>query len=360
MLRLTAPLTPTALRQAFTEAIDPEMIRDHSHETVIYRRALRMLASELDCAPTEEDVIRGREGVEPAAHANQLLKRSRTGLMILDHGFTGGDGMSQAEHSAAIEIPQREVIRLETAAEGVLASCDSVAEWTATVRSELRNAISRGAVGVKTIAAYRAGIRLREPDQEAADADFKALRARAAGGLPVRLEGEPLCHSLLLEAAKECCDLGVPLQVHCGFGDPDEDMQKANPLGLRRLFVGPQYAGLKVVLLHCYPFHREAAYLASVFPGVHMDLSLAIPLAAEDGARALREALGLCPTSKLLYATDATRFPEVYLVAAALHREALARAFGELVDGGWLTKQEAVKAGGQVLAGNARRIYKLP
>ena len=119
MLRLTAPLTPTALRQAFTEAIDPEMIRDHSHETVIYRRAMRMLASELDCAPTEEDVIRGREGVEPAAHANELLKRSRTGLMILDHGFMGGDGMSQAEHSAAIEIPQREVIRLETTAEGI-------------------------------------------------------------------------------------------------------------------------------------------------------------------------------------------------------------------------------------------------
>jgi uncharacterized protein len=360
LLHLTTRLTPTALRQAFTEAIDPEIIRDHSHQTVIYRRAMRLLASELDCEPTEEDVVRGRDGADPAAHANRLLKKSRTGLMILDYGFAGGEGMSQAEHSAAIEIPQREVIRLETAAEGILASCDSVAEWTAAVRSVLRDAISRGAVGVKTIAAYRAGIQLRELDQEAADADFKALRARASGGLAVRLEGQPLCHSLLLEAAEECRDLGVPLQVHCGFGDPDEDMQLANPLGLRRLFVAPQYAGLKIVLLHCYPFHREAAYLASVFPGAYMDLSLAIPLAAQDGARALREALGLCPTSKLLYATDATRFAEVYLVAAALHREALAGAFGELVDDGWLTQQEAVKAGEQVLTGNARRIYRLP
>jgi hypothetical protein len=91
-----------------------------------------------------------------------------------------------------------------------------------------------------------------------------------------------------------------------------------------------------------------------------MDLSLAIPLAAHDGARALEEALGLCPTSKILYATDATRFPEVYLVAAALQREALAGALGHLVITGWLTRSEAVEAGRQVLSGNARRIYPIP
>jgi hypothetical protein len=90
-----------------------------------------------------------------------------------------------------------------------------------------------------------------------------------------------------------------------------------------------------------------------------MDLSLAIPLAAHDGARALEEALGLCPTSKLLYATDATRFPEAYLVAAALHREALAAALGHLVEGGWLIQTEAVEVGRQVLGGNARRVYEL-
>ena len=90
-----------------------------------------------------------------------------------------------------------------------------------------------------------------------------------------------------------------------------------------------------------------------------MDLSLAIPYAAHDGAQALKEALGLCPTSKLLYATDATRFAEVYVVAAALHREALAGALGHLVDSRWMTQPEAVDAGRQVLNGNARRVYRL-
>jgi hypothetical protein len=90
-----------------------------------------------------------------------------------------------------------------------------------------------------------------------------------------------------------------------------------------------------------------------------MDLSLAIHLAGQDGAHALEEALGLCPTSKLLYATDASRFAEVYLVAAVLYREALAGALGRLVDSDWLTRAEAVEAGRQVLSGNAKTIYQL-
>jgi predicted TIM-barrel fold metal-dependent hydrolase len=359
LLRPAGDLTPADLRRAFTEATDPEVIDQHTHHSVVYRTALRRLALELECEATEEGVLRARQAFDPVELANRLLKKSRTGLMILDHGFAGGSAMSPAEHAAAIQIPQRGVIRLETAAEGLAATSENVAEWLVAVREAIKQALDGGAVGVKTIAAYRAGLQLREPDLEHAEAEFNALRARAAGGHPIRLEGEPLCHLLLLEAAQLCAQLGVPLQVHCGFGDSDEDLALTNPLGLRRLFVEPRFGGLKVVLLHCYPFHREAAYLASVFPGVYMDLSLAIPLAAHDGARALEEALGLCPTSKLLYATDATRFPEAYLVAAALHREALASAFGRLVETGWLTQTEAVEAGRQVLSGNAGRIYPL-
>jgi hypothetical protein len=90
-----------------------------------------------------------------------------------------------------------------------------------------------------------------------------------------------------------------------------------------------------------------------------MDLSLAIPLAAADGARALGEALGLCPWTKLLYASDASRLPELYFVAGVLHRQALADALGSLVSDGTLTIPQADEAGRLVLAGNARRIYRL-
>jgi predicted TIM-barrel fold metal-dependent hydrolase len=359
LLHLTAKLTPIDLRRPFTEAIDESVIREHTQHSVAYSRAIRILAAELGCDPTEEGVLGSRNGVDPVEYANRLLKKSRTGLMILDHGYAGGEAMSPAEHSATIEIPQLHVVRLETAAEGLVASSGSVTDWVDAARSMLRDAVDGGAVGVKTIAAYRASLRLGEPDRSRAAADFKILRDRAPEGKAIRLLGEPLCHTLLLAAAEECSRLGVPLQVHCGLGDPDEDLALANPLGLRRLFIEERFATLKVVFLHCYPFHREAAYLSSVFPNVYMDLSLAIHLAGQDGARALEEALGLCPTSKLLYATDASRFAEVYFVAAVLYREALAGALGRLVDSDWLTRAEAVEAGRQVLSGNAKTLYQL-
>jgi hypothetical protein len=73
----------------------------------------------------------------------------------------------------------------------------------------------------------------------------------------------------------------------------------------------------------------------------------------------MREVLGLCPWSKLLYASDASRLPELYLVAAELHREALAEAFGQLVERQVLSFEEADEAGRDVLAANARKLYRL-
>ncbi len=73
----------------------------------------------------------------------------------------------------------------------------------------------------------------------------------------------------------------------------------------------------------------------------------------------MREALGLCPTSKLLYASDASRYPEVFFVAAMAHREALAEALGELVDRHIMKPAAAANAGRQVMAENAKRVYRL-
>ncbi|HEY0492743.1 MAG TPA: amidohydrolase family protein, partial [Candidatus Dormibacteraeota bacterium] len=319
---------------------------------------LRYIADELGCEPEEDAILAARNATEPVAYARRLLERSRTGMLLLDSGFTGGDGFSLDQHATATGVPQREIVRLETLAEGLVGDSASAGEWLARVRTALREAVAQGAVGVKTICAYRASLWLRPVDDDFLAIAFSRLRTIAQTEKP-RLTGDNLCHALLFEAAQECRSLDVPLQVHCGFGDPDEDLAEASPLGLRPLFVDPAYAGLRVVLLHCYPFHREAAYLCSVFPGVFMDLSLAIPMAALEGSRAVAEALGLCPWSKLLYASDATRLPEVYLVAARLHREALADAFGELVERRILTHDAAVSAGRMVLAANARGIYRL-
>jgi hypothetical protein len=351
-------LDEAELRACFTEATDERVLKDHVPNTAVYRLALRMLGSVFGCQPTEAAIMSVRRVSEPARYARELLERSRTGTLLLDHGFGGDDALGVEEQRAALPIPQHEIVRLETLAEGLVEGHKRPEDWLDGVRAALSKAVSGGAVAVKTIVAYRASLRLRWPDPLAVKSAYAELRQRRRSA-PLRLTGDPLCHALVFVAAEECVRLRVPLQVHCGLGDLDEDLAEASPLGVRPLLVHERYADLRLALLHCYPFHREAAYLCSVHPGVYMDLSLAIPLALTDGARAMHEVLGLCPWSKLLYASDASRLPELFLVAAELHREALAEAFGQLVERQVLSFEEADEAGRDVLAGNAKRLYRL-
>src|SRR5438046_1956147 len=352
-------LTALDLRTAFTEALDPELAERHLINSAGYQAALHRIALVLGCEPTEAAVLERRNADDSKRHARRLLDQPPTEVMLVDNGFSSPESFTLAEQERATGIAQREIIRLETLAETLVKTANDPREWFAATRAALRAGIEGGAVGVKSICAYRASLELQPVDTDALGVAFSGLRLRVERGQSVRLVGDSLCHALLFEAAQECQELDVPLQVHCGFGDPDEDLATTSPLGLRPLFTDPAYHRLRIALLHCYPYHREAAYLCAVFPGAYMHLSVTIPFAGLERLRAMRETLGLCPTSKLLYASDASRYPEVYFVAASLHRESLAGALGELVDRGLLSSDSAVAAGRQVLAENARLIYRL-
>ena len=107
------------------------------------------------------------------------------------------------------------------------------------------------------------------------------------------------------------------------------------------------------VLLHCYPFVREAGWLAHVYGNVWFDLSLTIPHISRP-EEMVREALELAPVSKLLYASDAARTPELYFLAAKWWREALSTVLAEA-----LPADEAETAGRQILRENAVALYGL-
>ena len=88
------------------------------------------------------------------------------------------------------------------------------------------------------------------------------------------------------------------------------DLTQGNPFLLRGYFEKYINEGLRVVLLHTYPFHREAGYLASVYPGVYFDVSMAVPLTASGAPRIIAEALELAPVSRFLFASDAHSRPK--------------------------------------------------
>ena len=70
-------------------------------------------------------------------------------------------------------------------------------------------------------------------------------------------------------------DLRLPVQFHVGYGDSDVDLDRCNPLLLTPLLRAIQPTGVPVMLLHNYPYQREAGYLAQVFPHVYVDAGLA-------------------------------------------------------------------------------------
>jgi predicted TIM-barrel fold metal-dependent hydrolase len=175
------------------------------------------------------------------------------------------------------------------------------------------------------------------------------LAAGAAGSAGARPAAGPVLQVL---EANEATGRPLPVQVHCGFGDADLHLWRADPSRLKPLV--ERFAATPFVLLHCHPFVREAGWMAHVYANVFLDLSLTIPLVSRP-AEAVREALELAPVSKLLYGSDAARTPELYFLAAARWRGALAEVLAEA-----LPAAEAEPAARAILRENALVLYGLP
>jgi predicted TIM-barrel fold metal-dependent hydrolase len=60
----------------------------------------------------------------------------------------------------------------------------------------------------------------------------------------------------------------------------------------------------------------------------------------------LEEALELAPVSKLLYASDAARTPELYLLAATWWRDALAEVLTDEADARLILRENALRVYG--------------
>ncbi|HXH84332.1 MAG TPA: amidohydrolase family protein, partial [Candidatus Tectomicrobia bacterium] len=150
------------------------------------------------------------------------------------------------------------------------------------------------------------------------------------------------------------------LQVHAGFGDPDIDLPLANPALLRPVLEDPRWRDVPIIVLHmAYPYFREAAFLASVYPQVHVDLSLALPFLGPGALAPLIEMLSLAPASKLLYGSDVGALPELCALSADWGRAILGEALGWLVERGALGPGDAETVGRRILADNAVALYDL-
>jgi hypothetical protein len=337
------PLRPTLdeFRGMFSESPDPAQW-PHVATGLTYRRAIRDLAEHLGCGADEASVYAHRIAAGFDDYAAGLLRASATGELLIDDGYPApGEGYGWERMGELGGCLARPVMRIERVAEEALGG--GFGEFREHVRTEVASARGRGFVGLKTIAAYRTGLDVQPPDAAAAREAFAASGSRLAS--------KPLLELALWDALAANAADPLPVQLHAGFGDSDLLLPRADPTWLKPVF--ERFPGTPFVLLHCYPFVREAGWLAHVYGNVFFDLSLTIPHVSRP-AEMVRQALELAPVSKLLYASDAARTPELYLIAARWWRAALAEVLGDA-----LPATEAEEAGRMVLRDNARSLYLL-
>jgi predicted TIM-barrel fold metal-dependent hydrolase len=350
-----------AWRRAFTESTDAGMPREHVHTTAFYRRLIRALAPFFGCEPTEYAVFAARTAREGKGLTAELLRSANIETLLLDTGFPPPEDVFPVPELGELGGCRVEpVLRLEILMESLLTGYDTLAETEEALAAALEDVRAGGHVALKSIAAYRTGLDIREWSREEAEASFREYRKSALNGF-TRLVHKPLLDTLLHVAFALAADQEVPVQFHVGYGDADTNLLLGNPLCLRAVLEKPDYRALPVVLLHeCYPYTRQGGYLAAVYDNVYLDLSYGIPLLSYGEMLAFsRQALGVAPSSKLMYSSDGIEVPELHWMSAIDGRRVIGEVLGELVAYGETSLTEAEAAGESMLRGNASRLYRL-
>lgn len=360
--RTQQPADAMAWRRHFTESADESIWQKHVPSTLFYHRLIRELALFFGCEAAESAVLDARSRYQPDDLIRSLLQAGNIETLLIDQGYPAAELlMPDADVAALAGCRVGAFLRLENLMQELIAAHDTLDGVSEALRVALADVRAQGYVGLKSIVAYRTGLDIRWWDSSEALDSFAQARQAAVEQGRLRLQHKPLLDTLLHVACAEAARQELPVQFHTGYGDTDADMLLANPLHLRAVLEHRPYRGMRVVLLHeCYPYTRQGGYLAAVYEHVFLDLSYGIPfLSYGEMVAFTRAALGVAPTSKLLYSSDAVGIPELHWISAVDSRRVLGQALSESVTNGELTLTEAEAAARAILHDNAVRLYQL-
>ena len=287
-----------------------------------------------------------RSQLSEAELARIFLQAAGVSDWLIDTGYA--DGVANVAQLAEWSGGRaHEVVRLEQVAEqAAQASGDYASAF-----QEILHRRAATAVGTKSIVAYRGGFDGDLTEPSAAEVAQAAARWRDHGG--VRLADRVLLRFGLHQGLR----VGKPLQFHVGFGDRDCNLHQANPLHLLDFLRNS--GDTPIVLLHCYPYEREAGYLAQAFNNVYLDGGLSINYLGAQAPAFIARLLELAPFRKIVYSSDGFGPAELHYLGTRLWRNGIQRVLsGFVADDDW-SAADAVRVVDLIAHDNAARIYRL-
>jgi uncharacterized protein len=345
-----------------SESFDPPPAGTSNFDSPLGLAVRRWCAPVLGLEPfaAPDDYLARRAELGADGVGRCFLAWSPLGALLVDTGYRAEELDAVQEMRLLAGVPAYEIVRLEAVAEAVATTGIEAAAYPGAYRNALAEAC-RDAVGLKTVMAYRGGFAFdpAPPDDDEVVRSAGPFLDVAPGGRP-RLADPVLLRFGIWEGARLAQERGLPIQFHVGWGDPDLVLHLTNPTLLTDLLRRFVPMGVNVALLHCYPFHRDAGYLASVFPNVYFDVGSALHYHGPSSGRLLAEAMEVAPFAKLLFSTDAFGLAEQYHLGAMLFRRALRGVLDR-----WIADDHCDAATADRLAlgigrDNALRIYPLP
>jgi uncharacterized protein len=293
-----------------------------------------------------DEYWRRRSQLTEAELARLFLQSAGVTDWLVDTGYAEGVA-DIAQIGEWSDGRAHEIVRLEQVAEQ---AAHTPGDYASAFEEILDQRLAT-AVGIKSILAYRGGFDGDLTEPSASEVAEAAARWRDRGG--VRLADRVLLRFGLHQGLRA----GKPLQFHVGFGDRDCDLHNTNPLYLLDFLRG--CGDTPIVLLHCYPYEREAGYLAQAFNNVYLDGGLSINHLGARAPAFIARLLELAPFRKIVYSSDGFGPVELHYLGSRLWRNGIHRVLSRFVaDHDW-SAADAVRVVDLIAHDNAARIYGL-
>ena len=207
--------------------------------------------------------------------------------------------------------------------------------WRAFLGNLFDLAARNGALGIKQLQAYH-----RDLDFITRE-DFEVVWSGDLAPPQVRIFQDWVVH----ECSKQAHDRGWPHQVHVGT----HNLTQSSPMPLASL--ARRYPRMKIVMIHCWPFLKEAGWLAKYQSNLYIDTCWQPVLNPEFFRDAMRLWLNYVPTNKITCGHDATTV-EMAAGSALFTRQILAQTISD-----WAGEKRRRQLAADLLHNNAVAIY---